>query len=122
MLVPQSDIAEPNLVSGMAELGVRARFVAAYRTVGIPVAESVRADVASGRFTAILVSSGSVAGQIAAQLAPLPDGSWSRASARARPTTHARRASTWTSSPSSARRKSLVDALLEHVHRVPSER
>lgn len=74
VLVPQSDIAEPNLVAGLANLGLEVQFVAAYRTVGVPVADEVQADVASGRFTAILVSSGSVARQIAAQLAPLPAG------------------------------------------------
>ena len=74
VLVPQSDLAEPNLVSGFAALGLQATFITAYRTVGVPVAESVRADVASGRIGALLVSSGSVARQIAAQLAPLPQG------------------------------------------------
>ena len=74
VLVPQSDVAEPNLVSGLASLGLDAHFVAAYRTVGVPVSDAVRADVASGRIGAILVSSGSVARQIAAQLAPLPEG------------------------------------------------
>jgi uroporphyrinogen-III synthase len=72
VLVPQSDLVEPNLESGMRELGLHAQFVSAYRTVGVPVADSVRADVASGRINAVLVSSGSVARQIAAQLAPLP--------------------------------------------------
>ena len=74
VLVPQSDIAEPNLVTGLGKLGLEAKFVAAYRTVGVPVADAVRADVASGRIGAVLVSSGSVARQIAAQLAPLPEG------------------------------------------------
>jgi uroporphyrinogen-III synthase len=37
------------------------------------VADPVRADVASGRIGAILVSSGSVARQIVEQLAPLPE-------------------------------------------------
>ncbi|MDO7883569.1 uroporphyrinogen-III synthase [Antiquaquibacter soli] len=73
VLIPQSDIAEPTLVDGMRKRGLDAQFVAAYRTVGVPVVEEVRADVASGRMTAILVSSGSVARQIAAQLAPLPE-------------------------------------------------
>ncbi len=72
VLVPQSDIAEPNLVSGLGKLGFEVEFVAAYRTVGVAVAETVLGDVASGRIGAILVSSGSVARQIAAQLAPLP--------------------------------------------------
>ena len=73
VLVPQSDIAEPNLVTGLGKLGLDVQFIAAYRTVGVPVAENVVADVASGRIGAILVSSGSVARQIAAQLAPLPE-------------------------------------------------
>ena len=74
VLVPQSDIAEPTLVTGLGQLGLDVQFVAAYRTVGVPVADTVAADVASGRINAILVSSGSVARQIAAQLAPLPEG------------------------------------------------
>lgn len=73
MLVPQSDIAEPNLVSGLGKLGFDVRFVAAYRTVGVPVSAEVAEAVASGAIGAILVSSGSVARQIAAQLAPLPE-------------------------------------------------
>jgi uroporphyrinogen-III synthase len=73
VLVPQSDIAEPTLVSGLAELGLNVQFVSAYRTVGVPVSDHVRADVADGRIAAILVSSGSVARQIAQQLAPLPE-------------------------------------------------
>lgn len=74
VLVPQSDIAEPNLVTGLGSLGLEVKFVAAYRTVGVTISDDVRADVASGRIGAILVSSGSVARQIAAQLAPLPVG------------------------------------------------
>ncbi|MCU1422445.1 MAG: uroporphyrinogen-III synthase [Microbacteriaceae bacterium] len=74
VLVPQSDLAEPNLVTGLDSLGLEVLFITAYRTVGVPVADAVRADVASGRIGAILVSSGSVARQIAAQLAPLPEG------------------------------------------------
>jgi uroporphyrinogen-III synthase len=59
-------------VSGLTALGLNVQFVSAYRTVGVPVADHVRADVASGKIGAILVTSGSVARQIAAQLAPLP--------------------------------------------------
>jgi uroporphyrinogen-III synthase len=73
VLVPQSDIAEPNLVAGLGKLGLEVEFVTAYRTVGVPVSDAVLADVASGRIGAVLVSSGSVARQIAAQLAPLPE-------------------------------------------------
>jgi uroporphyrinogen-III synthase len=72
VLVPQSDIAEPTLVSGLTSLGLNVQFVSAYRTVGVPVTDHVRADVADGRIGAILVTSGSVARQIAAQLSPLP--------------------------------------------------
>jgi uroporphyrinogen-III synthase len=73
VLIPQSDIAEPTLVAGLEELGFAVEFVTAYRTVGLPVGDEIRADVASGRIGALLVTSGSVARQIAAQLAPLPD-------------------------------------------------
>ncbi|GAB3604910.1 hypothetical protein GCM10027413_03190 [Conyzicola nivalis] len=73
VLIPQSDIAEPTLVSGLAELGLDVQFVSAYRTVGVPIAQHVAADVASGRIGAVLVTSGSVARQVAEQLAPLPD-------------------------------------------------
>ena len=72
VLIPQSDIAEPTLVSGLGALGLAVTFVSAYRTVGVPVAESVAKDVADGHIGAILITSGSVARQIAAQLAPLP--------------------------------------------------
>jgi len=67
VLVPQSDIAEPTLVSGLGELGVNARYVSAYRTVGVAAPDNVVRDVAEGRIRALLVSSGSVARQIATQ-------------------------------------------------------
>jgi uroporphyrinogen-III synthase len=73
VLIPQSDVADPTLVAGITKLGFAAEYVTAYRTVGVPVAPEVAADVASGRIRALLVSSGSVARQIAEQLAPLPD-------------------------------------------------
>jgi uroporphyrinogen-III synthase len=73
VLIPQSDIAEPTLVAGLSKLGFAVEFVTAYRTVGVPVTPDVAADVASGRIRAVLVTSGSVARQLATQLAPLPD-------------------------------------------------
>jgi uroporphyrinogen-III synthase len=73
VLIPQSDIAEPTLVAGLATLGLDVEFVAAYRTVGVPVSEHIAADVASGRIRAVLLTSGSVARQVQSQLAPLPD-------------------------------------------------
>jgi uroporphyrinogen-III synthase len=74
MLVPQSDIAEPNLVAGLGALGFDVVFISAYRTVGVPVAPEIVDAVASGGISAILVSSGSVARQIAAQFPTLPAG------------------------------------------------
>ena len=74
MLVPQSEVAEPTLVAGLAKLGFETEFVTAYRTVGVPVSPEVAADVASGRIGALLIPSGSVARQVAAQLTPLPEG------------------------------------------------
>lgn len=73
VLIPQSDIADPTLVAGLSKIGFAVEFVTAYRTVGVPVAPEVAMDVASGQIGAILVTSGSVARQVAAQLAPLPD-------------------------------------------------
>jgi uroporphyrinogen-III synthase len=73
VLVPQSDIAEPTLVKGLIERGIDAEFIAAYRTVGVPVDPAIRARVADGTISVVLITSGSVARQIAAQLAPLPD-------------------------------------------------
>lgn len=74
VLIPHSDIAEPTIVAGLADLGMDVEYVAAYRTVGVPVSDQIKDDVASGKVRAILVTSGSVARQIAAQLAPLPEG------------------------------------------------
>jgi len=72
VLVPQSEIAEPTLVSGLATGGIDARFVSAYRTIGTKAPAEVVHDVAAGRINALLVSSGSVARQISEQFAPLP--------------------------------------------------
>lgn len=72
VLVPQSDVAEPTLVAGLAKLGFSPEYVTAYRTVGVPVSLEVASDVASGRIGALLITSGSVARQVATQLTPLP--------------------------------------------------
>ena len=72
VLIPQSDIAEPTLVAGLSKLGFAVEYVTAYRTVGVPVAPNVAADLRSGRIRGVLVTSGSVARQLAAQLPDLP--------------------------------------------------
>jgi uroporphyrinogen-III synthase len=73
VLTPQSNLADPTLPDGLGALGIEVVSVSAYSTIGMPVADNVREDVASGRISAVLVSSGSVARQVAAQLAPLPE-------------------------------------------------
>ncbi|TPW78475.1 uroporphyrinogen-III synthase [Schumannella sp. 10F1B-5-1] len=73
VLIPQSDIAEPTLVAGLQKLGFAVEFVSAYRTVGVPVDDWVKRDVSGGAIQAVLVTSGSIARQVAEQLAPLPD-------------------------------------------------
>jgi uroporphyrinogen-III synthase len=72
VLIPQSDIADPTLVAGLSKLGFGVEFVSAYRTVGVPLAPDVLADLESGRIAGVLVTSGSVARQLAAQLPHLP--------------------------------------------------
>jgi len=73
VLAPQSNLADTTLPEGLGALGLEVVSVSAYCTVGVPVADHVREDVASGRISAILISSGSVARQVAEQLAPLPE-------------------------------------------------
>ncbi|MBJ7433918.1 MAG: uroporphyrinogen-III synthase [Microbacteriaceae bacterium] len=72
ILVPHSETSEPILAAGFDQRGIDATFVSAYRTVGVPIPADVRARVHSGDITAILVSSGSVARQLAEQLSPIP--------------------------------------------------
>lgn len=73
VLASQADLAERNVLEGLTELGLEVEFVVAHRTVGVAASDRVKADVASGRIRAILVSSGTVARQVHAQLAPLPE-------------------------------------------------
>lgn len=72
VLVPHSELAEPSLVSGFRERGIDASFVSAYRTVGVPAPTAVATDIAEGRIRGLVISSGSVARQVAEQFAPLP--------------------------------------------------
>lgn len=73
VLVIQPEGLDPALAEELATLGREVTLAAAYRTVGVPVPDAVRADVASGRISGIVVSSGAVARQVAEQLAPLPE-------------------------------------------------
>ena len=69
VLLPQSDLADPALASALSDQGLAVTTVVAYRTVAVGVTPEGRAPV-----DWILVTSGSVARQVAAQLAPLPPG------------------------------------------------
>ncbi|MGN6503341.1 MAG: uroporphyrinogen-III synthase [Pseudolysinimonas sp.] len=72
VLIPQSDIAEPTLVAGLSKLGFAVEYVTAYRTVGLPIAPAVKAALRQGAIRGVLVTSGSVARQLAAELPELP--------------------------------------------------
>lgn len=72
ILALRSDIAKPVLTDGLRQAGHEVESVVAYRTVGVPIAAQIVADVAAGRFDAILVTSGSVANQIAVQIGLVP--------------------------------------------------
>jgi uroporphyrinogen-III synthase len=72
VLIPQSDIADPTLVAGLSKLGFAVEYVTAYRTIGVPVAPAVAADLRSGRIQGVLVTSGSVARQLVEQFPDLP--------------------------------------------------
>lgn len=68
----RSEIAKPVVANGLARRGHRIDSVVAYRTVGVPVAESIQYDVRNSRIRAILVTSGSVATQVQHQFSPVP--------------------------------------------------
>jgi uroporphyrinogen-III synthase len=74
ILTLRSEIAKPLLTEGLRRIGHDVESVVAYRTVGVTVSDKVAADVAAGRVQAILVTSGSVAEQVQAQLGPVPVG------------------------------------------------
>jgi uroporphyrinogen-III synthase len=73
ILALRSDIAKPVLTDGLRAAGHDVESVVAYRTVGVPVDAEIAQAVAEGRVDAILITSGSVATQIAEQLGPVPE-------------------------------------------------
>jgi uroporphyrinogen-III synthase len=72
ILALRSDIAKPVLTDGLRAAGHDVDSVVAYRTVGVPIAPEIVAEVASGSFDAILITSGSVANQISVQIGLVP--------------------------------------------------
>ncbi|NBX22543.1 MAG: uroporphyrinogen-III synthase [Microbacteriaceae bacterium] len=72
ILTLRSQVAVPVLTDGLKRIGHDVRSVIAYRTVGVPIDQTVIDQVRRGDFTAVLVTSGSVAEEIAAQLGDIP--------------------------------------------------
>lgn len=72
ILALRSDIAKPVLTDGLRAAGHHVDAVVAYRTVGVPISAETVEAVSTGRFDAILVTSGSVANQIAVQIGLVP--------------------------------------------------
>ncbi len=73
VLALRSETAEPVLSVGLARIGHEIEAVRAYRTVGVAASPAVIEDVQSGRINAIVVTSGTVAKQIAEQFGQLSD-------------------------------------------------
>lgn len=63
----------PVLTPGLIDIGHDVHSVVAYRTVGVPVADTVIDDVRQGKFNTLLVTSGSVADQVAEQFGAIPE-------------------------------------------------
>lgn len=76
ILTLRSTQATPVLTPGLIEIGHDVKSIVAYQTVGVPVAESVIADVREGKFNAVLITSGSVAEQVAEQIGKIPEGTF----------------------------------------------
>jgi len=69
VLVPQSDLAEPTLAEGLAARGWRVRVVVAYtNTPAAPLPSALAADLAAGVVGAVVLTSGSAARRLAAQV------------------------------------------------------
>lgn len=72
VLIPQSAIAEPTLAEGLIGLGLTVDTVAAYRTNAVALGGGIVREVTSGQIGAILLTSGSIAREVAAQCYPVP--------------------------------------------------
>lgn len=73
VLLPLGDLARPTLEDGLTTLGYLPVRVTAYRTVSHPAPAEVVARWRAGGFDAVVLTSGSVAREVAAQLGARPD-------------------------------------------------
>lgn len=73
VLLPLGDLARPTLERGLTALGYDPVRVTAYRTVSHPAPPEVVARWRAGGFDAVVLTSGSVAREVAAQLGARPD-------------------------------------------------
>jgi uroporphyrinogen-III synthase len=68
VLLPLGDLAQPTLERGLAAMGARPHVVTAYRTVTHPIDPDVRDAWDAGEVDAVVLTSGSVAREVARQL------------------------------------------------------
>ena len=73
VLTIRSEQSIPILTDGLRRIGHDVESVVAYRTVGIEVDAEIAEDVRHGEFDILLVTSGTVAEQIAFQFGEIPD-------------------------------------------------
>lgn len=73
VLLPLGDLARPTLEVGLRERGYEPVRVTTYRTVSHPAPTEVVADWRAGGFDAVVLTSGSVAREVAGQLGPRSD-------------------------------------------------
>lgn len=73
VLLPLGDLARPTLETGLRERGFEPVRVTTYRTVSHPAPPEVVSAWRDGRFDAVVLTSGSVAREVAEQLGPRED-------------------------------------------------
>lgn len=72
VLTLRSNVAKPVLTGGLIDRGHDVTQVVAFRTVGVPASLRVREDVESGRINALLISSATIAHEVATQFQDRP--------------------------------------------------
>ncbi|WP_264029762.1 uroporphyrinogen-III synthase [Cellulosimicrobium sp. SH8] len=73
VLLPQGDLAAPTMHDGLHDLGYVPHVVTVYRTVTHPLAPEIVAAWRAGEVDAVVLTSGSVAREVARQLGPRDD-------------------------------------------------